>query len=80
MKRRWLDCFTNGLVVLTCLMLLIRGLRFVWRVGLVGSPALGIPMSWWYAAASVGLLLMACIPRAGRFVVERIEIRFAGAE
>ncbi len=54
-----LDCFTNGLVMLTCLMLLIGGWRFVWRVGLVGSPALGIPMSWWYAAASVGLLLMA---------------------
>ena len=54
-----LDCLTSSLVVLTCLMLLIGGLRFVWRVGLVGSPALGIPMSWWYGAASTGLLLMA---------------------
>ncbi len=57
--RLLLECFTTSLVVLTCLMLLIGGLRFVWRVGLVGSPALGIPMSWWYGAASLGLLLMA---------------------
>jgi hypothetical protein len=46
-------------VVIACLLLLIGGFRFVWRVGLVESPALGIPKSCWYGAASTGLGLMA---------------------
>jgi TRAP-type transport system small permease protein len=54
-----LECASNAVVVGTCLLLLIGGSRFVWRVGLVDSPALGIPMSCWYGAASVGLGLMA---------------------
>lgn len=57
-KRR-LECLQNAVVVLACLLLLIGGFRFVWRVGLVGSPALGIPRSYWYGAASVGLGLIA---------------------
>jgi TRAP-type transport system small permease protein len=55
----WLECLSSGTVVATCLLLLVGGIRFVWYVGPVGSPALGIPMSWWYGAASVGLGLMA---------------------
>jgi TRAP-type transport system small permease protein len=55
----WLECFSGGTVVAACLLLLVGGFRFVWYVGPVGSPALGIPMSWWYGAASVGLVLMA---------------------
>jgi TRAP-type transport system small permease protein len=55
----WLECLSAGLVVAACLLLLFGGLRFVWYVSPVSSPALGIPMSWWYAAASVGLGLMA---------------------
>jgi TRAP-type C4-dicarboxylate transport system permease small subunit len=54
-----LECVSNGLIVGTCLLLLGGGLRFVWYVGLVRSPALGIPMSCWYGAASTGLALMA---------------------
>jgi TRAP-type transport system small permease protein len=54
-----LECLSAGLVVSACLLLLLGGFRFVWYVGEVGSPALGIPMSWWYGAASVGLGLMA---------------------
>ena len=54
-----LECLSSSLVVASCVLLLIGGLRFVWRVGVVGSPAVGIPMSWWYGAASVGLCLMA---------------------
>jgi TRAP-type transport system small permease protein len=54
-----LECLSSSLVVASCLLLLIGGLRFVRGVGLVGSPALGIPMSWWYGAASTGLALMA---------------------
>jgi len=50
---------SNSLVVGVCLVLLAGGIRFVWRVGLVASPALDIPKSWWYGAASVGLGLMA---------------------
>lgn len=58
-SKLWLECVSSGFVVGTCLLLLVGGFRFVWRVGLVDSPALGIPMSWWYGAASVGLGLMA---------------------
>lgn len=55
----WLEVFSHAVVVGTCLLLLIGGSRFVWYVGKVGSPSLGIPMSLWYGAVSVGLLLMA---------------------
>jgi TRAP-type transport system small permease protein len=55
----WLECLSAGMVVSACLLLLFGGFRFVWYVGAVGSPSLGIPMSWWYGAASVGLGLMA---------------------
>ena len=54
-----LECVSGCLVTASCLLLLIGGLPFVWRVGPVSSPALGIPMSWWYGAASVGLTLVA---------------------
>ena len=57
--RRLLECISNTVVVLACLLLLTGGFRFVWRVGLVGSPALGIPRSYWYGAASTGLGLIA---------------------
>lgn len=55
----WLECLSHGIVAGTCLLLLIGGSRFVWYVGKVGSPSLGIPMSWWYGAVGAGLLLMA---------------------
>jgi TRAP-type transport system small permease protein len=54
-----LECLSHGIVTAACLLLLIGGSRFVWYVGKVGSPSLGIPMSWWYGAVGVGLLLMA---------------------
>ena len=54
-----LDCFSNSIVILTCLLLLVGGFQFVWYVARVGSPGLGIPMSWWYGAASTGLALVA---------------------
>lgn len=54
----WLECLSHGIVAGTCLLLLVGGSRFVWYVGKVGSPSLGIPMSWWYGAVGVGLLLM----------------------
>jgi TRAP-type C4-dicarboxylate transport system permease small subunit len=57
--RRRLELLRNGVVVMACLLLLIGGFRFVWRVGLVPSPALGIPKSCWYGAASAGLGLIA---------------------
>ncbi len=55
----WLECLSHSIVAGTCLLLLIGGSRFVWYVGKVGSPSLGIPMSWWYGAVGLGLLLMA---------------------
>lgn len=54
-----LEYVSTGVVVGASLLLLAGGFRFVWRVGLVSSPALGIPMSWWYGAASAGLGLIA---------------------
>lgn len=55
----WLECLSHCIVAFACLLLLFGGSRFVWYVGKVGSPSLGIPMSWWYGAVGVGLLLMA---------------------
>lgn len=55
----WLECLSHSIVAGTCLLLLIGGSRFVWYVGKVGSPSLGIPMSWWYGSLGCGLLLMA---------------------
>lgn len=57
-SQRMVDRLAGGLVLTTCLLLLIGGLRFVWRVWPVGSPATGISMSLWYGAASFGLALM----------------------
>ncbi|MCP4782367.1 MAG: TRAP transporter small permease [Fuerstiella sp.] len=54
----WLECLSHGIVAGACLLLLIGGSRFVWYVGNVGSPSLGISMSWWYGAVGVGLLMM----------------------
>jgi TRAP-type transport system small permease protein len=46
------------LTLLTTLWLLCGGFRFVWRVYPVGSPSVGISMTYWYGAASVGMALM----------------------
>jgi TRAP-type C4-dicarboxylate transport system permease small subunit len=54
-----IECLGYAVVAGACLLLLIGGARFVWYVGKVGSPALGVPKSWWYGAGMVGLLLMA---------------------
>ncbi|MDP1564364.1 MAG: TRAP transporter small permease [Pirellulaceae bacterium] len=53
------DLFVFGLTALTCLLLCLGSLRFVWYVHPVGSPALGIAKSYWYGGVSLGLLLMA---------------------
>jgi TRAP-type C4-dicarboxylate transport system permease small subunit len=55
----FIECLSYVVVAATCLLLLIGGVNFVWYVGKVGSPALGLPKSWWYGAGMVGLLLMA---------------------
>ncbi len=54
-----IECLSHVIVTASCLLLLFGGIRFVYYVHKVGSPSLGIPMSWWYSAVSVGLLLMA---------------------
>jgi TRAP-type C4-dicarboxylate transport system permease small subunit len=48
----------QALTLLTTLWLLCGGFRFVWRVYPVGSPSVGISMTYWYGAASVGMALM----------------------
>ncbi len=55
----WMECLSHCIVAGSCLLLMFGGSRFVWYVGKVGSPSLGIPMSVWYGAVEVGLLLMA---------------------
>jgi TRAP-type C4-dicarboxylate transport system permease small subunit len=57
--KMFVECLSYVVVAASCLMLLIGGAKFVWYVGAVGSPALGVPKSWWYGAGGVGLLLMA---------------------
>jgi TRAP-type transport system small permease protein len=57
--RLGVECFSSAAVLLSCLLLIVGGFPFVWRVAPVSSPALEIPMSWWYGAATVGLGLMA---------------------
>ena len=42
----------------TCILLVVGGARFVWYVGKVGSPTLGLPKSLWYGSCLVGLLLI----------------------
>lgn len=54
-----IECMSYVVVAASCLLLLIGGANFVWYVGKVGSPALGVPKSWWYGAGMAGLLLMA---------------------
>ena len=55
----FIECMSYVVVAASCLLLLIGGAKFVWYVGKVGSPALGVPKSYWYGAGMVGLLLMA---------------------
>lgn len=54
-----LEIFSHLVVAGTCLLLAIGGSRFVYYVGKVGSPSLGVPKSYWYGAVIAGLLLMA---------------------
>ncbi|MBL8817218.1 MAG: TRAP transporter small permease [Planctomyces sp.] len=54
----WLECLSHGIVAGTCLLLLLSTISFVWYVGKIGSPSLGIPRSWWYGAVVAGLLLI----------------------
>jgi TRAP-type transport system small permease protein len=49
----------HSMVLVSTLLLLIGGLRFVWRVYPVGSPSVGISMTYWYGAATIGLGLIA---------------------
>lgn len=53
-RKRLVDAF----VLISSLMLLIGGLRFVLRVYPVASPSIGLSMTYWYGAASIGLLLL----------------------
>ena len=54
-----IECFSFVVVAAACLLLLFGGAKFIWYVGEVGSPALGVPKSWWYGAGGIGLLLIA---------------------
>lgn len=57
--RRSIQRLCQLLMVVTCGLILFGGWRFVWRVSPVASPALGLSMSLWYAAASIGAGLIA---------------------
>lgn len=47
------------LITVTCMLLVFGGAKFVWYVGKVGSPTLGLPKSLWYGACLVGLSVIA---------------------
>jgi TRAP-type transport system small permease protein len=53
------ECFSSVVVILSCAMLVPAGIDFSMRMGSVKSPALEIPMSWWYWAAAAGFVLLA---------------------
>lgn len=53
-----LSRLVSALVLLSSLMLLIGGLPFVLRVYPVASPGIGLSMTYWYGAASIGLVLL----------------------
>jgi TRAP-type transport system small permease protein len=53
------ECFSSVVVILSCAMLVPAGIEFSMRMGSVKSPALEIPMSWWYWAAAAGFALLA---------------------
>ena len=69
----FIECMSYVVVAVTCLLLFIGGASFVWYVGKVGSPALGVPKSWWYGAGMVGLLLM-----AGHSLVNLFQVWMTG--
>lgn len=54
-----LECVSSVAVLVACAMLLPAGLAFARQMGSVRSPALQIPMSWWYWAAGAGFVLLA---------------------
>ncbi len=68
-----IECFSYVVVAASCLLLLIGGASFVWYVGKVGSPALGIPRSFWYGAGMLGLLLV-----AGHSLVNLFQVWMTG--
>jgi TRAP-type transport system small permease protein len=54
-----LECAASAAVVGACAMILPSGIAFARHMGGVRSPALGIPVSWWYWAAAIGFALIA---------------------
>lgn len=57
-RSAFLSRLVDVLVLVSSVMLLIGGLRFVLRVYPVASPSIGLSMTYWYGAASVGLALL----------------------
>lgn len=54
-----LECAASVAVIAACAMILPAGVAFAWQMHAVRSPALGIPMSWWYFASAIGFALIA---------------------
>jgi TRAP-type transport system small permease protein len=54
-----LECVVSLVVLVVCGAFLPAGVQFIQHLGEVKSPALHIPMSWWYGAALVGFGLLA---------------------
>lgn len=62
------------LVLVSSLMLLIGGLPFVLRVYPVASPSIGLSMTYWYGAASVGLVLLSLHAIAAVCGIEQSDV------
>lgn len=54
-----IECVSSLVVITACAMLLPAGIAFARQMGSVRSPALQMPMSWWYWAAGAGFGLLA---------------------
>ncbi len=54
-----LECVSSVAVIVACAMILPAGVAFAQQVGSIRSPALRIPMSWWYWGTALGFGLVA---------------------
>jgi TRAP-type transport system small permease protein len=57
-RRVLLECVSAAVVIAACVVLVPAGLQFASQMGPVRSPALLLPMSWWYIAAVLGFALV----------------------
>jgi TRAP-type C4-dicarboxylate transport system permease small subunit len=53
-----LECVAGAVVLAACAVITAAGVQFSAAMAHVNSPALEIPMSWWYLSAAMGFALI----------------------